>query len=64
MCWDDQYVVDSGYALTLIQSSWNRLAARCISSASSSRTTDSSIEKTQQYLRSLRAVPGRRAVGG
>lgn len=60
--WDDSFVVDSGYALTMFQSCWNRLAARCISTQSAQ--SDERLEKTQQYLRSLRAVPGRRAAGG
>ena len=64
MQWDDTFVVDSGYALTLFQSCWNRLAARCLTSQSSTQATDSGIEKTKQYLRNLRAVPTRRASGG
>lgn len=63
MGWDDSYVVESGFALTMFQSSWNRLAARCVTQQRQQSPGDDAVGKTQQYLRSLRAVPGRRASG-
>jgi hypothetical protein len=61
MSWGDTFVVDSGFALTMFQSCWNRLAAKCASQAPEA-DRDSGVAKTEAYLRNLRSVP-RRASG-
>jgi hypothetical protein len=61
MQWGDQYVIDSGFALTMFQASWNRLAAKCASQAPET-ARDQAVEKTEAYLRSLRSVPRRASV--
>jgi hypothetical protein len=54
--WDDQFIVESGYALTVFHSNWNRLTARVVAAQPAQR--EMSAERTSDYLRSLRA--GRR----
>lgn len=62
MDWDDSFVVDSGFALTMFQSCWNRLAARCVTQQRQQSPGDDDIARTERYLRTLRPVP-RRASG-
>lgn len=53
LAWDDDFVVNSGYALSMFHSCWNRLAARCVQ-----QTPDRyrGVEETQAYLSKLKAV--------
>lgn len=55
--WDDQFVVDSGYALTLFHSNWNRLAARCVQQEPERR--EMSAERTAEYLRTMKSAARR-----
>lgn len=53
LAWDDQYVIDSGFALSMFHASWNRLAARlCAEPAPREMTAD----RTAAYLRDLRGI--------
>lgn len=53
LAWDDQFVVDSGYALTMFHACWNRLAARV---CATTQQREMSSDRTDAYLRSLKSV--------
>jgi hypothetical protein len=56
--WDDQFIIDSGFALGMLHTSWNRLAARCIQQQPE-RRKEMSVDRTAEYLRSLRSASAR-----
>lgn len=53
MAWDDRFVAESGYALTLLQSQWNRLAAMVLQAAEP-RGLVPDAEQTRTYLQGLK----------
>ena len=51
--WDDAFVCESGHSIGVFFSTWNRLTA--LVRRTHVRTTTPSVDKTQEYLRSIRA---------
>jgi hypothetical protein len=59
LSWDDQFVVDSGYALALFHSNWNRLAAKCAQQLPEPRR-EMSADRTTEYLQRMKSSAGAR----
>jgi hypothetical protein len=54
MAWDDEFVVNSGFALTCFHTNWNRLAAKVVQERPSERGPVLGVEATEAYLRRLK----------
>ena len=54
LAWDDEFVVNSGYALTVFHSNWNRLAARVVQHQAPEQRRG--VDETEAYLSRMKAV--------
>lgn len=54
LAWDDSFVVDSGFALSLLHSCWNRLAAKCVQAAPASSRDDQIAASSAAMLTEIR----------